>query len=233
VKILVTRPEEDARRTAAELKARGHEAVVSQLLDIRNYDGPEVDLGGVQAILATSANGIRALARRTKSRDVPVFCVGPQTADVARSLGFEFVKSADGDAAALALAVVGWANPKAGVLYHPIGAQVKGDLARRLIDHGFKVRRDVLYEAAPVRQLSSQAIAALRAGEIGAVLLYSPRSAKCLVEAMREAGLEEDCDRLEALCISDATAERLAGVRFRAVRIASAPNQTAMLGLLD
>ena len=37
-------------------------------------------LDGVQAILATSANGVRALARRTPRRDLPLFAVGPQTA---------------------------------------------------------------------------------------------------------------------------------------------------------
>jgi uroporphyrinogen-III synthase len=233
VKVLVTRPQEDARRTAAELEARGHKAVVSPLFEVRNHGGPEIDLGGMQAVLATSANGIRALAQRTRSRDIPVFAVGPQTAEAARSLGFGNVKSADGDAAALAVAAAGWAKPQAGALYHPTGAQTKGGLAGRLMVAGFEVRSEILYDAMPITQFAPQAAAGLRAGEIGAVLLYSPRSAKCFVEAVRGAGLEGVCPRLEALCISEATAEALAATKFRAIRIAGAPNQMAMLGLLD
>ncbi len=68
------------------------------LLSVRFHDGPPLALDGAQAILATSANGVRALARRSRARDLPVFAVGPQTAEAAREAGFANVKSADGDA---------------------------------------------------------------------------------------------------------------------------------------
>ncbi len=233
MKILVTRAQDDARRTAAELEARGHAAILAPLLDIRFRDGPEIDLGGVQAILATSANGIRALAPRTTRRDVPVFAVGPQTADAARAAGFTGVKSADGDAVALAASAISWATPQAGALYHPAGAQTKGALAERLTAAGFIVRSETLYDAVPRAQLPPEVIAALKAGEIGAVLLYSPRSARIFAEAIRAATLEAACSHLDALCISEAAAKTLAGLEFRAVRMASQPNQEALLGLLD
>lgn len=233
MKILVTRPQDDARRTAAELEARGHAALLAPLLDVRFRDGPDIDLGGVQAILATSANGIRALAHRTTRRDVPVFTVGPQTADAARAAGFTDVKSADGDAAALAASAIRWTTPQAGALFHPAGAQTKGVLAERLTAAGFTVRSETLYEAVPRAQLPPEAIAALKACEIGAVLLYSPRSARTFADAIRAAGLEESCSHFDVLCISEAAARALVGLRFRAVRTASEPNQDALLGLLD
>ena len=97
MRVLVTRPLEDARETEAALKVRGHDAVVAPLLFVNFHDGPEMDLAGIQAILATSANGVRALARRTARRDLPLLAVGPQTAEAARESGFEDVKSADGE----------------------------------------------------------------------------------------------------------------------------------------
>jgi uroporphyrinogen-III synthase len=233
VKVLVTRPDDDAQRTAAALKARGHAAIIAPLLEIQFRPGPEIDLDGVQAVLATSANGIRALAHRTERRDVPVFAVGPQTAEAARAASFADVKSADGDGAALAASAIRWATPHAGALYHPGGAQTKGGLAEGLTAAGFTVRSETLYEAVPRAQLPADVIAALQAGEIGAVLLYSPRSARIFVEAIRAAGLEKACVRLDALCISAAAAEPLAGLGFRAIRTAPHPNQEALLGLLD
>ena len=110
MRVLVTRPLDDARATEARLKSRGHEAVVVPLLQVKFHDGPEIDLSGVQAILATSANGVRAFAQRSARRDLPVFAVGPQTARSAKLAGFSDVKSADGDAADLAKVVPTWTS---------------------------------------------------------------------------------------------------------------------------
>jgi uroporphyrinogen-III synthase len=111
MKILVTRPLEDGQQIAARLAEMGHQAVLAPLLEPRFFEGPEPALDGVQAILATSANGIRALIRRTRRRDIPIFAVGPQTAEEAAKAGFTEVRSADGDAVALAEATTHWARP--------------------------------------------------------------------------------------------------------------------------
>jgi hypothetical protein len=124
-----SRPLEDARETEAYLKQRGHEAVVAPLLTVNFHTGPQIDLAGVQAILATSANGVRALSRRTQRRDLPLFAVGPQTALAARDAGFSIVKSAEGDSLALAKSVPNWASAANGPLLHASGADGEGKLA--------------------------------------------------------------------------------------------------------
>ena len=142
MRVLVTRPEEDGSETARQLALRGHQALLAPLLKTFFFDGPEIALEGVQAILATSANGVRALARRTSRRDVPVFAVGPQTTVEAQKLGFVQVKNADGDAAVLAQATQDWASPDKGVLLHVVGEGNDGKLADSLPD--FSVRREIL-----------------------------------------------------------------------------------------
>src|ERR1700733_5118756 len=102
MRVLVTRPRDDAGETAEQLALRGHEAVIAPLLEIRNCSGPAISLHDVQAILATSSNGVRAFSRRSDRRDLPIFAVGERTASIAQSLGFSDVKSADGDVHALA-----------------------------------------------------------------------------------------------------------------------------------
>ena len=106
-------------------------ATNAPLLTVQIFDGPKLALDGMQAILATSANGVRALAVRSDARDVPVFAVGPQTADAASQAGFIRVRNADGDAVALADAVSGWADPKAGALLHAAGAEGRPALTGR------------------------------------------------------------------------------------------------------
>jgi uroporphyrinogen-III synthase len=232
MRILVTRPKDDAKETAARLRARGHTVLVAPLIEIRFADGPEISLEGVQAVLATSSNGVCALARRTHRRDVPLFAVGAQTAQAAREAGFSTVRSADGDARALAAATVAWAKPNAGTLLHVAGAETKGELAELLRSARFEVRTEMLYDAVGVNELSADALMALKAGALDTVLLFSPRSARIFSDCVVKAGMADRCATLTALCISPATAVALTALPFRSVHVAKRPDQEALLALL-
>ena len=233
LKVLVTRPLEDGMQIAARLAEKGHNALLAPLLTPRFHDGPlleesEPDLQEVQAILATSANGIRALVRRTARRDFSIFAVGPQTAEEARKAGFADIRSADGDAKDLAEAVTRWASPK-GMLLHVCGQEAPGTLAENLSRHGFKVRRLVLYRIEPADRLPPDTIAALKDGMLDAAMFFSPRSARLFGELAD--GLPTE--GLAALCISAATAQALAPMPFARVAVAARPNQAEMLALVE
>jgi uroporphyrinogen-III synthase len=232
MRVLLTRPMNDAAPFARMLDARGHEAVIAPLLDIRFRDGAEISLDGVQAILTTSANGVRAIARRTARRDVPVFAVGPQTAEQARQAGFAIVRNADGDGAALARAAAQWAQPDNGVLLHAAGQEAPKQLAGELEKHGFSVRREILYEAVAATLLPDAGATALKDNALDAVMHFSPRSARLFCELAARAGLRRHCEHLAALCISQAAADAAAALNFRQIRIAQTPSQEAMLALL-
>jgi uroporphyrinogen-III synthase len=232
MRVLLTRPRDDSEALALLLRAQGHQVVVSPVLEIQFCDGPDLSLDGVRAILATSANGIRALARRTARRDVPVFAVGPQTAVAAQQVRFTQVKSADGDAVALANAVQSWAAPEAGALLYAAGQDRRSDLARILLDRGYTVDVAVVYQAIEQPAPNLVAVAALAANEIDAVMLFSPRSAAGFVRQVQSRGLGQDCAGMIALCISADVANALAPLTFRELRIAALPNQEGMLALL-
>ena len=228
MKILITRPQEDGKEIAARLAERGHQALLAPLLTPRFHDGPEPDLKGVQAILATSANGIRAFVRRSGRRDFSVFAVGPQTAEEARKSGFTEVRNADGDAKALALAATLWAAKK-GVLLHVCGDDAPGTLAENLILRGFKVRRCPLYAIEPATSLPDGARTALQGRALDAAMFFSPKSAR--IFGLLADGLPTE--DLTALCISPATAQALSPTPFARIAVAAKPNQAAILALLD
>ena len=227
--VLVTRPLEDGKEIAARLAERGHTALLAPLLEPRFSDGPlpANELDQVQALLATSANGIRAFIRRSARRDLPVFAVGPQTAKEAQQAGFCDVRSADGDARALAQAVRGWASPN-GVLLHVCAQDAPGVLADDLTAGGFSVRRCALYAIEPAVCLPPDALAGLSQGTLDAVMLFSPRTAR-IFAALTDA---LPTQRLTAFCISPATAQALTRSRFAQLVVASKPNQDAMLALV-
>ncbi len=233
MRILVTRPLQDGMEIAALLAARGHQALLAPLLEPRFHAGalleeagPELD--DVQAVLATSANGIRALSARTARRDLAIFAVGPQTAQEARKSGFSDVRSADGDANSLAQATMGWAAHQ-GVLLHVCAQDAPGTLAEILGQAGFTVRRCALYSIEPAAQLSAEAIAALQEGALDAAMFFSPRTARIFAALAHALPMEG----LAALCISPATARALGALIFARVAVAMRPNQQAMLALTE
>ncbi len=151
MRLLVTRPIEDAEPLAAALGQLGHEAVLEPLMSITDVDvaagGPDLDMDGAQALLITSANGIRAFARRTSRRDIAVYAVGDASGRAAQDLGFAEVRSAAGDVDALAALVRDELDPGAGTLLHIAGTHIAGDLSGLLEAAGFVVHRQVLYQA--------------------------------------------------------------------------------------
>jgi uroporphyrinogen-III synthase len=218
---------------AAHLAERGHQALLAPLLEPRFQDGPLLEeqggeLENVQALLATSANGIRAFIRRSMRRDLPVFAVGPQTAKEAREAGFGDVRSADGDAKALAEATRRWAS-REGVLLHVCAQDAPGALAESLAAYGFSVRRCALYAIEPATQLPPEAETALKQGTLDAVMFFSPRTAR-IFGALADTLPTE---RLTAFCISPATAQALTPSRFAKIAVATGPNQDAMLALVE
>ncbi len=139
MRYLVTRPRDDAEAFAKTLYERGHVAIVAPVMEVHVIAGEPIALEGVQAVLATSANGVRALAARTKRRDVTLYAVGPQTAEAARDAGFPIVISAEGDSAALVETVAREADPAKGLLFHAAGAETAGRLRQALLSRGFRI----------------------------------------------------------------------------------------------
>src|SRR5256885_4224047 len=146
---LVTRPRAEAVALAEALDRRGIEAIIEPLLDILYRDEPAPDLAGVRAVHCTSANGVRALARRSGERGIALFAVGEATAARARAEGFSHVESAGGDVDDLARLACERLAPQDGRLLHVAGGDVAGDLAGLLRDAGFAAERVVLDQARP------------------------------------------------------------------------------------
>ena len=233
LRLLITRPHEDAALVAALLQARGFETFMEPLLTIRYGPGEPADLTGAQGVLITSANGARALARVTTRRDVALLTVGAASAHAAMDLGFKQVADGGGDVDALAALAQSRFDPQCGPLVHVAGTVIAGDLSGRLEAAGFTVHRQVLYDAQPATALSPELCKTLAAGEIDGVLLYSPRTASLLVSLLAAAGLTEAIKRMTAFCLAQAVANALAPLAGMRVLVASTPDQEALLALLQ
>ena len=225
--VLITRPEPGASATARRLRAMGLAPLVSAALIIEPCPTRLPAPDGVQAILLTSATAAPLLPASFHSR--PLLAVGDATAAKARDVGFTDVQSAAGDAKALLALATAACDPQGGSLLLPGAADVATDIVMPLRRLGFRVVRRIVYRSRPASALSPEVHAALRAETVKQVLFYSPASARAFVRLARGASL----GGVEALAISAATADALATARWRCIRVASRPNQDALLELLS
>lgn len=204
---------------------------MAPVLAIRPIPGAEARLDGVQGLLFTSSNGVRAFAALAAGRDLPAWCVGEATAAAARAAGFARVHAAGGDLAALARDVVARVRPEAGALFHAAGADLAGDLAGRLRAHGFTVDVRALYRAERIAALPDAVTAALsgESAPIDAVLFHSARGAETFAALVKR---HEALARIDALCLSDAVAAAACRLPWRRVAVAAEPLDSALLQLL-
>ena len=230
---LVTRPLADSQGLAEALEARGFAPLIEPMLTIRFLDTAPPEHDAYQAVLATSANGVRALARLVPWRDLPVWAVGDASAREARNLGFVTVHSAAGDVASLADLVSERAERTKGPLLHVAASRLAGDLAGALASSGFSVEKVVLYEAEPADDLSPELIAALAEEHLDIALFFSPRTAATFARLVKKADLGESLRRIKALALSAAVAETLSPLPWRGVEQAERPDQAALLARLD
>ncbi|MDD2877601.1 MAG: uroporphyrinogen-III synthase [Acidiphilium sp.] len=225
--ILVTRPEPGGTATADALRQRGHIPVLAPCLDIEPL--PASLPGGCDAIVIASAQALPGLPRAL--HHIPLFAVGDATAARARAAGFRQVESAGGTASDLAALVTRRVAPHAALLL-PCGAGHSLDLAAALRTAGLRVNRRVVYRSRPADALPEAAIAALEAGAIDRVLIYSPATARHFASLVQRAGLAVSLHGVIAIAISPAAARPLARLTFRAIRTAVSPDQDHMLSLL-
>jgi len=233
VRLLVTRPEPDAERTATVLRDRGHSAVVAPFFRIEALADAEIGSGPWAAILVTSANAARAIAghrRVAELRNVPVFTVGEHTAQAMRAVGFALVTSARGDRGDLTRLVAQRLERGRSVLYLA-AADRSGDIAADLSAQHLAVHTAIIYRAAAADTLPRAAAEALASG-IDGVLHFSRRSAETYVNLASAAGLLAGALKPTQICISAQVAEPLARAGAGDVRVAPQPAEAALLDLI-
>ena len=228
-RILVTRAAPEADATAARLRALGHNAVISPVLEIDPVSA-KINVSGVQALLFTSAAAARAVAYDRTLKALPVLAIGDATAKAAQAVDFTNVHSAGG-ADLVDVAKAAW-KPEGGAILHLSGEDVAGDLAGDLAKAGFETRRTIVYRARFAAMLTAEASDYFKAGMIDAVLFHSARGGESFARLAGAAGVTHALSSVDALCFSDRVAESVKSLSWRAILVASAPREEALLSLI-
>ena len=233
MRLLVTRPEPDATRTAEALRARGHEVLVAPLLSMQTIEAQFA--GPYDGVLMTSANAARALTEHPRAGELtrlPCFTVGSRTAKAARAAGFTSTVSADGALDDLVKMVAGKLGRAARLLYLA-GEDRAGDLAGDLAKRGIAVETAVIYRAVAAERLPPELAHALNKRELDGALHYSRRSVTTLLTLAEKAGAADALITLAHYCLSEEVAAPLHKTGAGRVIVAPRPDEASLLALIQ
>ena len=218
MRVLVTRPEPGASRTAAALVAAGHAPLVAPVMVVRTSREP-LPGSTFDALVLTSANALVALEHLT--RTLPVLAVGELTAAGALAAGFADVRTACGDRHALAALARETLAPGRRLLV-AVGRDHKADVATLLERAGHVPVLWTAYAAEAVGVLPEEARRGLAERRLEAAMHFSRRSAAIALRLAGEAKLEATFIGLTHVCLSRDVGAPLAAAG--ATRIVTARN---------
>jgi uroporphyrinogen-III synthase len=234
VRVLVTRPEPGAGRTAAKLRAMGFDPVLLPLSETKPAAVPiEPIAGNVVAVAITSANAIRHAPPDLVERlaVLPCHAVGKRTANAARAAGFGQIEEGPGDAVGLAEKI---GEKLAGkVLIYLCGRERFPGFEERLGASGVQVRPIETYDTLAMDYSDEAILARLSGRPVDAVLLYSAKTAGAARRLAARPALEALFARAEAYALSQRIADAygLASAGSK-IHIASIPTEEVLLTLL-
>jgi len=221
-RVLVTRPQEQAGVLAAALRERGAAPVVIPLLEI----APPEDWAPVDAALAArdeyaglvlaSSNAVHRFAARARERGVrlddvgwSVCCVGPRTADAARSVGLPVhLVPARHEGVSLARALARRPDLARGRLLLPRAAEGRDELPDALRAGGASLDVVSVYRTLPAPVDSAALCAQLAAGELHGLTFASPSAVRAFASLLDE-GARRAVERCAVAAIGRITAEAL------------------------
>ena len=201
MRLLITRPVDQAAATVEALEADGHTCVTSPLLELHHLDLPRPG-GSFDIIVLTSRNAVDGLVRQWhsiedhgKRGDWTVFTVGDTTRDAAIKAGFVKAVSCNGSALDLVEMVAGIredalsaeALGKHNVLY-PCALRPSHDLPTLFEEHELSCAAWPVYATEEAAAFSPQALVGLEKEALDGVLLYSARSAQTFARLAGQLG---------------------------------------------
>jgi uroporphyrinogen-III synthase len=243
--VLLTRPETDAEPLKSRIEQLGHRVSLAPLLTIVLEPVPEKAISHAPAIVATSRNGLRALAASPALKaalELPVFVVGAGTAAYAKDLGFLDIVSGPGTAADLVPIIAAHHAAKTGPMVHLAGDHLAFDLAAALADLGIRLIALPAYRSVAAETFDPGIAAGLEAKGFDAVILMSPRTAAIWADLMQKPSFAAALTAMTHICLSEAVAAEVrdklpkkcpAPLPAARIEVAAKPNAEEILALVS
>lgn len=230
-RVLVTRPEPDAARTAKKLEVAGYQPLCLPVSETvaTGLILPDV---GYDAVAVTSANALRHAERAQLQPllHLPLYAVGEKTASEARKAGFSNIYAGDGWGLHLGQYVANHFAAGREILYLT-GKIRRPDFEAQLAAAGIRLHIAETYDTRTVVYSDAQLNEAIKHGTADVILLYSAVAARQLVALDRQMKGAFLGEAKYIFCLSQRIAAELPVCEAQ-IHISATPDEDALLHAL-
>ena len=244
MRVLVTRPEPGATKTAERLRANGFEPVLMPLTRIADLAPDKADLSAAcaGAYAVTSANAIRAwrsVGIDPDCLDLPIYAVGARTGVAATEAGFRDVRIGAGNGTDLARKILddiasgALARRLQAPLLYVAGRQRHGDFETELERENVAVRVVETYEIMQISYSTDFVIGLFKHDPPDVILLYSAVAAERFFEIANTMFDLKLLNTSRFFCISRNVADAVPVEFAERTIVAAAPDEDRLMALFD
>lgn len=214
--ILLTRPIENSKKTAAKLLKLGLKSKILPVLKIDYFHKSDLQIEKFDAVLITSKHAAKNVYKSPYLRNIPLFIVGEKVAEYFKANNSKYIfKNSD------ELLNLIRSNLKSGsrILYI-CGNFIANSLDFKLENLGYEITKEEVYKSTPTDEKTLPK-------DINKILFYSPKTAEIFSSKFKE-----QLSQIEAICISKNTANNLNKNQFKNIKVAIEPTEESIFELL-
>jgi len=183
----------------------------------RNF--PKIDYSKFTYLVLTSSNALRFLNFSKELLNLQCYCVGSQTAELAKLKGFKSVISAGGNYSSLKNIFFNTVEDKTNRVLYLRGEYVSHELEKEFKKEGYNIFSLINYTSSVNMNFSKQIIPIINNDEPKTIFLYSKRSSDAFAKVILTNNLSSKCKLICLRVISENALNPLKKIKWQNIRV--------------
>jgi uroporphyrinogen-III synthase len=222
--ILFTKSQNSSEILIKKFTAKGHRVTNFSILNIKPIIIPDINFKDFTSAIFTSSNAVQNLKNIKNIKNInhlKCFCVGEETAEIAKKIGFLNIVSAGGNYIKLRDLIFKSCDKAKENFIYVRGEFISNDLEGDFKKQGYNLKSATNYTAEPNLNIDHQLIEDLKNKLVDVIFVYSKRTADQLLKIILNHKITNELDNCSLNCISINVANTLKRLKWKRIKIFS------------
>jgi uroporphyrinogen-III synthase len=222
--ILFTKSQNSSEILIKKFTAKGHRVTIFSILNIKPIIIPDINFKDFTSAIFTSSNAVQNLKNIKNIKNInhlKCFCVGEETAEIAKKIGFLNIVSAGGNYIKLRDLIFKSCDKAKENFIYVRGEFISNDLEGDFKKQGYNLKSATNYTAEPNLNIDHQLIEDLKNKLVDVIFVYSKRTADQLLKIILNHKITNELDNCSLNCISINVANTLKRLKWKRIKIFS------------
>ncbi len=219
--ILFTKSQNSSETLIKRFVTKGHRVTNFSILNIKPIIIPDINFKDFTAVIFTSSNAVQNLKNIRNINHLKCFCVGEETAEFAKKIGFLNIQVAGGNYIELRDLIFKSCDKVKEKFIYVRGEFISNDLEGEFKKEGYSLKSTINYTAEPNLNIDHQLIEDLKNKLVDVIFVYSKRTADQLLKIILNHKIANDLDNCSLNCISINVANTLKRLNWKKIKIFS------------